>query len=255
MTDENKINLLQKNGIFLHKLPLEYIKEALDNYPPECIYQNVHDDKGLQIYFREMDQALKYARKPEIKIKGQLFKISFTATCLTVHGISKGLPDRAIHAVIESNGYKNIVSLYERPDMNASDPSVIDYCIILKIPEILYHYPLKSVSWPELERCFKVSFFCRFCRRNGHKSCDCPMLEPPVIKCDKRIDSSDSKQASVGQFHIQNGSGTTNVSVSINYQCASPDQGYTSGSSCSPLKSKPHPKKMVKTLKHTGKSL
>lgn len=257
MTDKNT-HLLPKNGIFLHKLPSEYIQEALDYYPSECIYHHIHDGKGLQIYFWTVEQAVKYAHKSGIEIKGQLFKISFAVTYLTVHAIPKSFSDKRIQALIESNGYKNFVSLYARPYINAVDSSITDYCIILKIPEILYHGPLRPVIWPEEETSFKVSFFCRLCRGNGHKSSDCTKLERAAFKSGKKIHPSDSKELYPSQFHIQVESGAQindlKISVGNNYQSSSLDEGYTSGTSCSPSKSKLGPNKTSKTFKPTGKS-
>lgn len=257
MTDEN-IHLLSKNAILLHKLPSEYIQEALDHFPCECIYRHIHNDKGLQIYFLKVEQAVKYAHMSGIEIKGQLFKISFAVTYLTVHEIPKFISDDHMLALVESNGYKNFVCLYARPYINVVDSSITDYCIILKIPEILYHDPLKSILWPEAERSFKVSFFCRLCRGNGHKSSDCTKLERDTFKSSKKIYPPDSKDLYPGPFNINVGSGTQindlNVFIGNNYQSASLDEGYTSSTSCSPLKSKLKPNKMSKIFKPTGKS-
>lgn len=261
MTDEYEINRFRKNGIFIYQLPFEYAEEARHHYPSECIYHYFYDGNGLHIYFREQHQAEKYARTRAIVIRARYFKISLSATSLTVHGISA--PVGEMRALLKANGYEDVVDLYrtgEKAELGTYVSFINDgdYRVISKVPELLYVYPLRGIPWSERDS-FKVSFFCRFCRKNGHKSCDCTEFSQSYPSTyhetqDHRYFPTDSNEPNLGQFHLQNASAKT-ISI-VNYQGAGPHCSYASDASHSrALKPETHQNVTDKTVGGTGRSL
>lgn len=261
MTDDYELNRLRKNGIFIYQLPFAYIEEARDRYPHECIYHYFYDGNGLHIYFHDQHQAEKYAHSREIVINGRLFKISLCATSLTVHGVSA--PVEKMQALLKANGYEDVVDLYQTGKKVELGTYVSfindgDYRIILKIPELLYDYPLREISWSERDT-FKVSFFCRFCRQNGHKSCDCVEFSQSFAgtyheRQSHRSFPPNSNELNLGQFHLHSAKAET-ISI-VNYQgAARPHCSYASDALHSrDLNPEPHQNVTDKTFGDTGRS-
>lgn len=226
MSTENEIDLLKKNCIFIHQLPPEYLEEACNYFPREDIYNTFFDDTGLYIYFYHPTQALRHARKHAINVNGQLFQISFAATHLTIHGVSALLQEDELKNLMESNGYGSIIKVYHVQGRADHDTHVTfimngEYRAMLDIPEILYNQSVIPIRWPERENfAFRVSLFCRLCRHDGHKACECS-----VTGNDGNHESipANGQTINSGPFHMCGTNTFTGNTISIfNYNSAEP---------------------------------
>lgn len=263
MVDEYELNLMQRNCIFIDQLPLEYKEEALKHYPCKYCCNVYEEGKGLHIYFHDDKQALEYSRSRIIWIKGKSFMVSLSATNLTVHGISASVPE--LQALMKFHGYDDIVRVYpvgDETELNTYVPIINnrDYRIVWKIPEI-YAISLIPITWHKqgcLPETFSVTFFCRFCRQDGHKSFDCRLFPQSESFTGKHVERqmslpSDMRNLYLEQCHRQ-GDITVNATISIS-QDADPHSSYTSDVFNPPASTSEAHLNMTDPLEHTSKSL
>lgn len=251
MANENERNLLQKNAIFINQLPPEYVVEARNQFPLEHIHDSFHYNNGLYIYFNFESQALTYARTGAITIKGRRFQISLAVTSLTVHEVNTHLSYDELHNLMASNGYENIILGYY-VELKVERYRVLTYYlsgayrVILDIPEILHICDITPILWPGSGN-FEVSFFCRLCRQDGHRSFECSNFSLVESFTDKyECIPADAKEIKFGPFHIQ--SATTNITC----KSAIPHSNHTSDASNSrSTTSEAH----LNMTEHAGKSL
>lgn len=172
-------------GILIHQLPLEFCDEVVRLFSEKYVQRVTLDrDTGLQVYFNKYEYARETIIKQKIQIKGISYRVYPLVTNITVYNI--GYYELKSEVLKLLSYYGKIIDQYEIKD-EYTERFTADYRIILDVPEILADFNLPYIlHLPEdIRHSFRVEFFCRLCRKNGHKQYECPQHFPPSRKEDE----------------------------------------------------------------------
>lgn len=177
MADENHNKQEKKSAILIYQLPAKDKTDVLAGFPHQYIEKAFHDSNGLQIYFKNYDFVRQTLLKRTFKVKGRPYNVYPMVTNLTVRDIGAYAEHPDIKKAVKCYGC--VLDLYPVLEItgnrNRETRSLTsDYRIILDVPEVFTNFHLTPVKLPDTDIPFEVLFFCRLCRRNGHKQFQCP---------------------------------------------------------------------------------